>query len=430
MLNYTINPNRGRGCSTTAFESLLPTVLTLILAFGMLSTTTTAVAEGNEDNIGEALAGGKFSLDTRLRYEKVNHDAFANNASAMTFRSRFGYTSAGFKGFTAFIEGDFTRDLEPNNFNSTVNGKGVYPVVADPDSARLNRLTLSYSGLENTAITMGRQRIKLDNDRFIGNVGFRQNEQTFDAVRIANTSIKNLKFDYTYLWQVNRIFGSKSAVAKWDADTHLLNASFSFANFGKLTGYAYLIDLFNAPGLSNRTYGTRFSGTHKASDTLSFTYAAEFASQSDYARNPADFSLTYFLVQGGVKYRGFTGRVAYEQLEGNGERGFVTPLATLHAFQGFTDNFLATPSSGITDLQFYGDYVFKDVGTIGKVKVAGWYHDFGADVGSEDLGEEFDFLIALNPWKRWSLAFKYARFSGADLRPDVSKLWLALGFKY
>ena len=381
------------------------------------------------ESLDEALAEGKFSLNTRLRYENVSHDAFAESANAATLRVRYGYGSGEFKGFKAFIEGDFTRDLEPNDFNSTVNGRGIYPVVADPDSTRLNRLTLTYSGFEGTKVTLGRQRIKLDNDRFIGNVGFRQNEQTYDAVRVTNNSLKGVKLDYTYLWQVNRIFGSKSAGGKWDADSHLLNASYDIAGVGKLTGYGYLLDLQNA-GLSNRTFGVRFKGARKASENLTITYVAEYASQTDYGNNPADFSLNYFLVEGGAKLNGFTARLAYEQLEGNGTRGFVTPLATLHAFQGFTDNFLATPGSGITDVQGYVDYVFKDVGGIGNIKVAGWYHDFDADVGSEDLGEEFDFLVALKPWKGTALAFKYASFSGADLRPDVSKFWLSLDFNY
>ena len=387
------------------------------------------MAANAAESLTEALDEGKFSLNTRLRYENVSHDAFAESANAMTLRVRYGYGTGVYKGFKAFIEGDFTRDLEPNNFNSTVNGKGIYPVVADPDSTRLNRVTLTYSGFEGTKVTLGRQRIKLDNDRFIGNVGFRQNEQTYDALRVINSSVNKLKLDYTYVWQVNRIFGSKNAGGKWDADSHLLNLSYDIAGVGKITGYGYLLDLQNA-GLSNRTFGVRIKGARKTSDSLTITYSAEYASQTDYGDNLADFSLNYFQVGAGAKFSGFTARLGYEQLEGNGTRGFVTPLATLHAFQGFTDNFLATPGSGITDIQGYVDYVFKDVGSIGNIKVAGWYHDFDADVGTEDLGQEFDFLVALKPWKRVALAFKYANFSGADLRPDVSKFWLSLDFKY
>ncbi|MCH8861855.1 MAG: alginate export family protein [Proteobacteria bacterium] len=393
----------------------------------MIGLPTTASAA---DSLNEALTKGKFSLNARMRYENVSHEAVAEAANAVTVRLRYGYATEEYKGFKVFIEGDFTRDLEPNNFNSTVNGKTAYPVVADPDSTRLNRVTVTYTGIKDTTVKVGRQRIKLDNDRFVGNVGFRQNEQTFDAVRVTNTSLKGVKLDYTYLWQVNRIFGSRSAGGKWDADTHLLNVSYDIDGVGKITAYSYLIDLFNAPGLSNKTFGARFKGTHKVNDGLTITYAAEYATQTDYARNPADFSLDYFMAAGGAGFQGFTARLSYEQLEGNGARGFVTPLATLHAFQGFTDNFLATPGSGITELTGYADYVFKNVGGIGNIKVAAWYRDFDAQVGSEDLGGEFDFLVAAKPWKDVSLSLKYAKFSGADLRPDVSKLWLTIGFSF
>lgn len=395
----------------------------LALIIGLPTATNAA------DSLNEALTNGKFSLNARMRYENVNHDDAAETANAVTLRLRYGYATEEYKGFKAFIEGDFTRHLEPDNFNSTVNGKTTYPVVADPDSTRLNRVTVTYSGIENTTVKVGRQRIKLDNDRFVGNVGFRQNEQTYDAVRVTNTSLAGVKLDYTYLWQVNRIFGSKSAGGKWDADSHLFNASYNIEGVGKLTAYGYLLDLENA-GLSNRTFGARFKGARKVSEGVTVTYGAEYASQTEYGDNLADFSLNYFLIEGGAKFQGFTTRLTYEQLEGNGTRGFVTPLATLHAFQGFTDNFLATPGSGITELTAYADYTFKKVGSIGNIKVAAWYRDFDAEVGNEDLGEEFDFLVAMKPWKGVSLSLKYARFWGADLRPDVSKLWLTIGFSF
>lgn len=384
------------------------------------------------DSMDEALSNGKFSVDVRARYENVSHDAFATNASAMTIRTRLGYGTEAYKGFKAFIEGDVTRSLENDNFNSTVNGRTAYPVVADPNSLRLNRMWVSYSGIADTTFKLGRQRIKLDNDRFVGNVGWRQNEQTYDAVRATNTSVENLKFEYIYAWQVNRIFGSRAAVPgrRFDGDVHLANASYNFKDVGKLTGYGYFIKLDQSAGLTNRTMGVRFAGGRDVSDGVKIIYAAEYAVQKDYKHNPADFSLNYGMASLGVKYSGFTAKATYEVLEGNGSRGFVTPLATLHAFQGFTDNFLATPTTGISETQGYVDYTFKNVGGIGKVKIAGWYRDFDADVGAEDLGEEIDFLIAFSPWKRWSVSFKYADYSGADLRPDVRKLWLTLGYKY
>jgi len=74
----------------------------------------------------------------------------------------------------------------------------------------LNRLQVAYSGLPDTVVTVGRQRINLDNQRFVGAVAFRQNEQTFDALRVANTSVKGLSLSYAFVNQVNRFFGNES----------------------------------------------------------------------------------------------------------------------------------------------------------------------------------------------------------------------------
>ena len=382
--------------------------------------------------LGEALKAGKPSLDVRLRYEEVDHDAFAEEAKGLTLRTRFGFKTAQWSGFTAYGETDLTNDLKPNDFNSTVNGKTEFPVIADPNSFRLNRLWIDYTGLDDTSIKLGRQRIKLDNDRFVGNVGWRQNEQTYDALRIRNSSIDKLNLEYTHIWRVNRIFGSKAAGAahRFDAATHLLNASYTVDGVGSLTAYGYFFKLDQSAALSNRTVGLRFAGQQQLrSKSTSLSYSAEYAWQEDYKHNPTSYDLNYLMASAGITHLGLMARVSYELLEGNGVKGFATPLATLHAFQGFTDNFLATPASGIEEWQAQLSYT-RSMGALGKVKFAAWYRDFSADVGNEDLGKEIDLLIAVKPAKRWSVALKYADYSDADFRADVSKFWFSVDYKY
>ena len=54
---------------------------------------------------------------------------------------------------------------------------------------------------------------------------------------------------------------------------------------------------------------------------------------------------------GGYQQVGF--RVGWERLSGSEREGqFQTPLATLHAFNGWADKFLSTPVNGIEDLYF------------------------------------------------------------------------------
>lgn len=328
------------------------------------------------------------------------------------------------------VEGDFTRDLGVNDFNSTVNGKTAFPVVADPDSERLNRLQLSWTGAWEDGVTLtgtvGRQRIKLDNDRFIGNVGFRQNEQTYDAARLRATPVEGLRVDYAYLWQVNRIFGSKSANDSADSDSHIIHATYSTGGVD-ITGYAYLLDLEDSlAGASSQTYGARLTGSRPLGGDWRVLYEAEFANESDFGGNAAQFDLNYIKLRGGAGYDGLTLAAQTEWLEGDGNRGFATPLATLHAFQGFADLFLNTPANGIRDIQVDAGYRWRDLPLVGDLRATVWYHDFRSERGGADLGEEIDWGVVITPRKGITVNLKYADFFGAPNLPDTRRFWASV----
>jgi len=369
----------------------------------------------------------------RLRFEFADQDGFFEDAKALTARARFGFETGELAGFRALVEGDFTRDLAINDFNSTVNGKTRFPVVGDPDSERLNRLQLSYTWARETVeatATVGRQRIKLDNDRFVGNVGFRQNEQTYDAAHLQTELFEAVHLDYTYLWQVNRIFGSKSPAGEADADTHLVNARIDLA-WGELTGYAYLMDLDDSlAGASNQTYGLRLTGEQPLGDALRLLYTAEYAQQRDDAGNRDDFNLSYLALSAGLAHGGLTVKAGLERLEGNGDRGFATPLATLHKFQGFADAFLTTPGDGIRDIQAEAQYRWDDVPGLGDIRLAAWFHSFRAERGSADFGTEIDWGLFVTPWQGVSVSFEYAEHFDAGPRGDLRRFWTTLTVQY
>ena len=218
------------------------------------------------------------------------------------------------------------------------------PVVADPKTTEVNRAQLSYKA-GDTNITVGRQRIILDTASFVGNVGFRQNEQTFDAIQLVNTSIDGLKASYIYINKVHRIFGDDHPAGNFTGDTHLANVSFTKLPFATVTGYGYWVDTKQAAALSTKTFGVRAAGNKSINGSSRVTYAAEFAHQNDSATNPFNFSLDYYTVEAGFVVGTFNVKAGLEVLEGNGTRGFATPLATLHKFQGFADVFLATPAN-------------------------------------------------------------------------------------
>lgn len=111
---------------------------------------------------------------------------------------------------------------------------------------------------------LGRQRIVYDNAAFIGNVGWRQNEQTCDAISLTNTSVPGLTVNYAYIDEVHRIFGEDATGIFENApsEIHLLNASYAGIKGVTLGGYIYLMDFEDAGsnGWDNDTFGISAKG--------------------------------------------------------------------------------------------------------------------------------------------------------------------------
>ncbi|MEQ1812521.1 MAG: hypothetical protein ABL889_21515, partial [Terricaulis sp.] len=192
-------------------------------------------------------AAGDWIVDARLRYESVAQDGL-NDADALTLRTRLGYETRAFNGFKFLAEFEGVAQLT-DDFNDTVNGNTAFATVPDPEAFELNRLQVTWAGAQGRRIVAGRQRIILNNARFIGNVGFRQNEQTFDALRIEARPFEHAAFTYVFIDNVRRIFGDDSAQGEWDSDSHVLQADLDLP-VGRLSAYGLLLDFQNAPAQS------------------------------------------------------------------------------------------------------------------------------------------------------------------------------------
>ncbi len=392
-----------------------------------------ALAEGD---VSDLLTEGRFTFDGVLRYEYAQQDGKPADASAATARVRLGFVTGVFENFQGLIEGEAVGHLS-ERFDDTLNGlSATYPTVADPEEIELNRLQVDYTGLPQTTVRVGRQRINLDNQRFVGAVGWRQNEQTFDAGLISNTSVENLTLMYAYVDQVNRIFGHDSPVGEIEGSTHLFNAAYDWAPVGKIVGYGYLIDAHmpaSLQGLSSATFGVRVSGSREVAEGYKLGYEAEYAHQSDYEDNPANFDLNYWHADLSLSHCGFTLLGGVEVLEGDGTTGFSTPLATLHKFQGYADVFLMTPVDGIVDI--YGKLGYQTtfdepVGPFTGFSAAVWYHDFETDRMSSSLGDEFDFEAVAKLGEHFALGTKYANYDGVTGFASRERAWLYLSVNY
>ena len=292
-------------------------------------------------------------LDLRYRFEFVDQDGRSKDAKAPTLRTRAGFETGKVYGLGAGFDVEWVQGLGNESFNDTINGKTQYPVVADPDDFALNRLFIETDGtIPKTKAKLGRQRIIWDNARFIGNVGFRQNEQTFDALRASTTALPDSTIEYVYLKQVNRIFGTDSDVGELDMNSHGVRGQFRGIEGLTITPFALVLDYdrLSQAGNSSFSLGGHLDSSFELDEDWTLGLRGGLVHQQDYGDNPNSFDLWYHVLEPRASYGSVTARLGYEVLQGDGTAAFQTPLATLHAFNGITDQFLTTPPDGLEDL--------------------------------------------------------------------------------
>lgn len=380
---------------------------------------------GAGDDIAQTLTQGQVSFDFRHRLELVDQNGFAQDARASTLRSRLTYTSGDWNGVIGVVEVDNVATIGADKYNSTRNGKTQFPVVADPTGTSLNQAYLQYTGVDDARFRFGRQRIALDNQRFIGPVGWRQNEQTYSGIRADYEGLSDTVLTYAFVNDVSRVFGPDNGTParSFNSDSSLLNASYTGIDDVTVSGYVYLLDLKNAPTQSSETVGLRLDGRHQHDDMVTISYLLEYAHQSDYASNPNRYSKNYWHGVLGASKSQYSLLLGYESLggqQGDATQSLQTPLATLHKFQGWADKFLQNPAGGVVDLYVNGSVA------LGKYKVVLVYHDFEQQDGSLDYGDEWDASIGRTLGDRYNVGLKLARYRAKGFSTDTDKIWLTL----
>lgn len=373
----------------------------------------------------KAIEDGQTDLNFRLRYENVDQRS-NDGATALTLLSRFTYNTAEYKRFSARIAIDDVTELGAVNYRTASNDSSnpSKSIIADPEGTEVNQALLAYRFSNNTA-KYGRQRIKLDNERHVGGVSFRQNEQTYDAFSLTLPGREQSTLYAAYVTNVNRIFGEDNVIGDHAQNgTLLINASRSLTKHGMFVFYYYGIDNKDVTNFSTNTYGARWEA--KAGDT--FKYNLEYARQEDSDDNAREYSAPYYLIEGAALIDDTSITVGYEVLGADGSDGeFITPLATLHKFQGFTDIFLnngaGNIAGGIRDA--YAS-ISRD---IYGVKASAFFHQFKPDnkrvSGTKKYGQEYAF--ALNKkFGAFGLDLKYAEFDARGFGDDTKKAWLTM----
>lgn len=409
-------------------ECLLATVT---LSLALMSAPSRAAAS----SVSDALTSGKVYGDIRFRYESVDQDNPLDDANALTVRTKLGYSTGNYEGFSALIEFEDSRivagvddfSVPPIGFNP---GSSIIP---DPETTELDQGYIQY---KNSLVTarLGAQVIALDNQRFIGHVGWRQDRVTFDAISATFTPTDKLTITAAHLYERNRLFAE---VLDQKAKDNIINVTYP-TKIGKLNAYAYMLEDDFGTNVSRDTYGLRLAGNMTLQGTK-VNYVFEYADQSLEDDTGVDFSTDYMHVELSAAVEKVSVKVGMEVLGSDGgSQGFFTPLGTVHKFNGFSDQFvLYTPTVGLVDVYVGAS---RKVGP-GKLSVA--YHDFSADEGTasvDDLGTEINVAYGMKFGKRYNAGIKYAKYDAEDnFRPagappvvsvDTEKLWVWMGVTF
>lgn len=403
-----------------------------VIAAGVSGLGAFSVAAGEADNAGHPLEK-KYNkkseavderpirpiIEGRVRFETVERDGYADNSEALTLRLRAGVEADVAPKTTALVDFEWVEALV-DDYYSTTNGKKHLPKLADPEMTELNRLQIQTRAIENTILTAGRQRILLDDQRFIGNDLYRQNEQTFDAVRAEIKPSEKWALNAIYLNQTNTVFGPDSDKGRYTGDSYLVNATRKGKQLS-VTGFAYLIDVDEFSGkLSSQTYGVRAEGKAMI-DGRKLEYQASYARQSDFASAQKPYEADYYMAEANLyatkKVRLGLG---HEVLGHDTYQSFQTPLGSTHEFQGFANQFAITPLTGVRDT--YGEVLvkMKDRGPFTYTKLQVLYHHFEADDGSGQLGSEFDMAIGAT-FRNAGVKLKYADYQAEGWSKDTRK---------
>ncbi len=370
-----------------------------------------------------------FSLGARARYEFREQDGL-DASHAGTVRFRPGLTFFPNKNLSFFVESEHTFALLDDYQVGTGQSANFTPftagntAISDPETNELNQAYAKLKINEYATVTAGRQRYILDKAAFVGNVGWRQNEQTLDAVSIKG-SYNGFDYSYAIGNRVNRIFGSDAtgAVEALEGTFHLLNGSYKLDESTKLGAYIYLMDFDQGRWANNNTYGT-FSDMKTGSGDyhLELAYQTEAGSKDHYDAFYGHASWTKKFgsvsVTGGVEYLG---------------DGFITPLATVHAFNGFADTFIGNRLGLVDTWDGLTDFYLGASTKVNDIVLKGAIHAFYDDSLSNDYGWEID-MVAIKPInENTKILAKAAYFKGEESSPfsnDVKQFSIQLDYSF
>lgn len=376
----------------------------------------------------EDIGNSFYWLELRPRYNRIEETEFANVAQGGTLRAVAGLTSPYWRGFRASVEGIYAEHFGSKDFNDNPSAPSEYPLLPDPRHAGVNRAYIEWSGDEDWTVRAGRQKVAIDNGRWVSDNDFRQVPQLFDGAAVAWRGLANTELSAGYYDKLRDTSGNTK-----DIRLTTVHAAWNPAPGHSISAYAYFHDqpvTSTFTGFSNnsyKAYGIRAAGAAARFGAIEIPYEAEIAQQKPYAGGDSRIDATYWRLGGGVGSEDWTVRADYEvRGSNNGQYGLQMPLTDFYAFNGWTLNFFVLPRQGLDDRWLTARW------RIAPITLYAEAHRFRSDYGNLDFGRELDASVAWEIVPNAVLRLQHARYdSGAGQAFDaIRKTWLTLSLTY
>jgi hypothetical protein len=394
-----------------------------VLLAGLIASVVAAetIAESNHE----------WDWGSRARYANVDANNSGQSASLLV---RGNLHSHWRDWFDTFVEVDAVGSAFKDDHSDGVRFNGQ-PLLQDPPGTEFNQAFATLN-TDQFLLHLGRQRINLDNQRFVGGNGFWQNEQTFDALFSQFKLASNSRFTYSYIANANRIFGEDADknnpgrgplpsgitpprppafYGDHEQHTHLTHVEWNEWDYTRVTAYAHRMENLDMPAASNATYGASYSVNYKI-DRVKYRVQLEAAQQDrfDLGRN----QLPYYLVDAGIGINTVELIARYEVLGENGGVAFITPLGSNHKFEGWAGVIGNTPNTGVRT---------ASLGVLWRaspIRLETHYLFFKDDVRGQAIGEEWDVDIAFRPIRKHNLSLRLAHFEPDNNSGAIRKVFL------
>lgn len=406
-----------------------------ISALAVLAALCSPPCRGDESpqdpfSVEDSLARGRFTLELRPRSNRIDESNKPLLTEGGTIRAVGGWRSAPYRGLRLTVEAIHTDRIGPKHFNDqgSLNATSPYPLLPDPPYSGVNQAHVEYSGGEALRLRLGRQLVRMDNQRWVSDNGFRQIPQLFDGVTAAYTGIESVELAASHFWRVRTTSGVTNALR-----LTLLHAAWNPAAGHAVAAYAYFHDQAQNGAFtgfadsSYRVIGARAEGAATRFGSIEVPYVVEYAQQRPYADGDDRVRANYWRSGVGLASRAWTARYDYEFRGSNGGRyGLQMPLTDFYAFNGWTLHFFNTPRTGLRDQWLTLRYA------LGNFTLYGESHRFRSDFGSIGMGRENDAGITYALLENCVLRLQHARYDPGAGTPDprIRKTWLTLMFTY